>query len=122
MEPATTQNAVDSATEAQPLWVAFVIRMGGELVITSASLGTLPVYGEDAAGELAVEMTEAFEGEADWRDMRVLCAVYFGRNVPTGDLSEHFLRHETLTNHPEAVGVFLPGIFGTSFAEGTIEA
>jgi hypothetical protein len=121
MERATTQTAAASALEP-PLWLAFILRMGGELVITTAPIGSVPVYGHDAAGRLSVEMTESLEEEADWREMRVLCAVYFRKLIPTEDLSHHFLKHDTLINHPEAVGVFLPACFGSSFTDATIEA
>jgi hypothetical protein len=48
--------------------------------------------------------------------------VYFRKLIPTEDLSHHFLKHDTLINHPEAVGVFLPACFGSSFTDATIEA
>jgi len=121
MESVTTPTAAASAPEP-PLWVALILRMGGDLVITTPPEERVPVYGYDAAGRLSVEMTESLEAEKDCRDMRVLCGVYFSRFIHTGDLSHHFLRHESLSNHPEAVGIFVPGNYSTGFAETTVEA
>jgi hypothetical protein len=96
--------------------------MGGELVLTTPPDNFVPVYGKEAAGRLSVEMTKSLESEEDCRDMRVLCGVYFQKLIHTSDLSHYFIRNETLSNHPEAVGIFVPGYLGSSFVEGTIDA
>ena len=101
------QTAASSETK-EPLWLALLFFMGGEVLITVPPKGSLPVYGRDEAGLLALEMAEALEDETDSARIKALCGIYFRSPVSCGDLSCYFLRHNGVTNHPEAVGYFIP--------------
>ena len=115
-------HTVANSEVEEPLWLALLFFMGGEILITVPPQERLPVNGEHEAGLLALEMAEAIEDESDCHVIKALCGVYFRSPVSSGDLSCYYLRHNGIANHPEAVGFFIPSSLGWHPGAATIEA
>ncbi len=113
--------AVNSEAE-QPLWLALLFSMGGEVLITVPPAEDLPVYGREEAGILALQMTEAIEDGSDCTPIKALCGIYFRTPVSSGDLSCYQFRHQGVSAHPEAVGFFIPPSSGWNMGAPKIEA
>lgn len=111
----------NSETDDEPLWLALLFFMGGEVCITAPPRERLPVAGKHEASILALEMVEAIE-DGTTAPIKALCGIYFRSPVNSGDLSCYYLRNDGLANHPEAVGFFIPSSLGWGHRGDTLEA
>jgi hypothetical protein len=110
---ASTSSTPAAACTPERLWIAVVMVSVNGIFVVGAQPELQPVASQEEAAALTLDLINVVTDELPHGVC--LYAVYLRRDVPRADLLHHIVTnpHGTgLINHPDTVGLLLPGLGG----------